>query len=225
MVFERLASAIYNDIIGGLRGYSAAQNMSLEQLEDDIIDERLQIIKEYTLKGIIPKRDLMLSINCIPVDCESLERCRCNMLDDCNEEFAHFEIPQLLGDYGIEAIDYIGSSDRRIPFIIYTDPQYWRYHKYRKRGRNRPFVFIDMTPNVNNMYDCFLFNAPLVTQVSVVGIFKDPRQILNFGCCSVDDVDNFTFINNEIKRRLTEKKIRYYRQLAPPAPVNDQVPR
>ena len=200
-------------------------SMSLEQLEDDIIDERLQIIKEYTLKGLIPKRDLMLSINCIPVDCESLDRCRCKMADDCADLIAHFEIPQLLGDYGIEAIDYIGSTDRMIPFIIYTTPQAWRYHKYRKRALNRPYVFIDMTPNENNMYDCFLFNAPLLKQVSVVGIFKDPRQLSDYGCCSLEDMDNFTFINNEIKRRLTEKKIRFYRQLAPPPTINDQVPR
>lgn len=224
-VFQRLSSAIYNDIVAGLKGYSSTQNMSIEQLEDDIIDERLQIIKEYTLKGVIPKRDLMLSINCIDVDCESLERCRCNLQDDCTELVAHFEIPQLLGDWGIEGIDYIGSTDRRIPFIIYTSPQNWRYHKYRKRARNRPYVFIDMTPNENNMYDCFLFNAPLVKQVSVVGIFKDPRQLLENGCCSEEDIDNFSFINNEIKRRLTEKKIRYYRQLAQPQPINDQVPR
>ena len=46
MVFNKLASAIFNDIIGGLRGYSSNLSMSLEQLEDDIIDERLQIIKE-----------------------------------------------------------------------------------------------------------------------------------------------------------------------------------
>nr|DAT77839.1 MAG TPA: hypothetical protein [Caudoviricetes sp.] len=34
--------------------------------------------------------------------------------------------------------------------------------------------------------------------------------------------DNMTFINNEIKKRLTEKKIRYYRALAPATTPNDQ---
>ena len=42
MVFNKLASAIFNDIYGGLRGYASNLSMSLEQLEDDIIDERLQ---------------------------------------------------------------------------------------------------------------------------------------------------------------------------------------
>ena len=33
------------------------------------------IIKEYALKGILPRNDLMLSINCIPVDCKDLQAC------------------------------------------------------------------------------------------------------------------------------------------------------
>jgi hypothetical protein len=54
-----------------------------------------------------------------------------------------------------------------------------------------------------------------------VAIFKDLRQIENYACCSDLDDDNMSFINNEIKRRLTEKKLRYYRQLAMPAKPND----
>ena len=49
--YEKLSSAIYNDIMSGLRGYSSTPTMSLEQLEDDCVDERLQIIKEYFIKG------------------------------------------------------------------------------------------------------------------------------------------------------------------------------
>lgn len=77
MIYNKLASAIYNDIVSGLRGMHGTATMSIEQLEDDIIDERLQIIKEYSLKGILPKNDLLLSLNCIDVDCKSLERCNC----------------------------------------------------------------------------------------------------------------------------------------------------
>ena len=225
MVFNKLASAIFNDIYGGLRGYASNLSMSLEQLEDDIIDERLQIIKEYYLKGLVPKRDLLLSINCIELDCKSLDRCYCGRTSDCDELVAHFELLQILGDFGAEAIDYIGSTDRQIPFIVYTSPQFWRSRKYRKRGKNKPFVYVDMTPNENNMYDCFVFNAPLLKQISVTAIFKDPRQLEHYGCCPINESENFTFINNEIKRRLTEKKIRYYRQLAPSPTINDQVPR
>lgn len=220
---EKLASAIRNDVVAGLRGYHTNLSMSMEQLCQDIVDERLQILKEYSLRGILPVKDLYLSINCIPVDCKSIERCKCNFQDECSEPpIAHFEIPQILGDYGDLSIDYIGSTDRQLPFVFYTSSTAFRYHKYRKRGKNRPYVWIDITPNENGMYDCFVFNAPLLSNVSVTAIFKDLRQLENYSCCVDMQDDNMSFINNEIKRRLTQKKIQYYRALAPANTPNDQ---
>lgn len=221
MIFEKLASAIRNDVVSGLRGYHTSISMSLEQLEDDIVDERLQIIKEYSLKGILPVKDLLLSINCIDVDCKALERCRCKS-DGCDTLEAHFEIPQVLNDYGSLAIDYIGTTDKQRPFIVYSSSTQWQYHQYRRRGKNTPYVWIDTTPNENGMYDCFIFNAPLIKQVSITAVFKDPRQLEKYGCCQQLNDDNFSFINNEIKRRLTEKKLRFYRQFQAPLLPNDQ---
>nr|DAP34445.1 MAG TPA: Structural protein [Caudoviricetes sp.] len=222
--YEKLSSAIYNDVVSGLRGYSSNPTMSIEQLEDDIIDERLQIIKEYTLRGIVPMKDLLMSINCIPVDCKSIDKCRCER-SACETITAHFEIPQVLGDYGKAWIEYLGSTDKNLSFIVYTNPVIKNYHKYRKRGKNKPYVWIDMTPNENNMFDAYIFNAPLIESVSIVAVFKDPRQLDDYGCCPITDVNNMTFIDAEIKKRLTEKKLRYYRQLAAPIEPNDQVPK
>lgn len=219
---EKLASAIRNDVVSGLRGYHTNMSMNLEQLMDEIVDERLQILKEYSVKGILPVKDLYLSINCIPVDCKDLERCRCASDTECETVTAHFEIPQIVNDYGSLSIDYIGSTDRQNPFIYYTSSVAYRCHRYRKRGKNRPYVWIDTTPNENGMYDCFVFNAPLLGQVSITAIFKDLRQLENYECCTEFRDDNMTFINNEIKKRLTEKKIRYYRQLQAPIEPNNQ---
>lgn len=219
---EKLASAIRNDVVSGLRGYHTNMSMSLEQLCDDIVDERLQIIKEYSLKGVLPTKDLYISINCIPIDCKDLERCRCSYNTECETITAHFEIPQIVNDYGSMSIDYIGSTDRQNPFIYYTSSTAFRYHKYRKRGKNKPYVWIDTTPNENGMYDCFIFNAPMLGQISVSAIFKDLRQLENYACCAELKDDNMSFINNEIKKRLTEKKIRYYKQLAMPNLPNNQ---
>ena len=222
MTIKKIADAIYNDVVSGLQGYHHNPSISMEQLEDDVVDERLQVLKEYSLKGTLPLRDLLLSINCIPVDCKDLERCRCRETIGATPT-AHFEMPQVLLGYGGKAIDFIGSTDRQLSFLYYTSPQVWNtYHKYRKRGKNKPYVFIDTTPNENGMYDAYIFNAPMIKQVSVVAIFKDPRQLENYACCSDLDDDNFSFINNEVKRRLTEKKLRYYRQFAMPPKPNDQ---
>ena len=220
---EKLASAIRNDVVSGLRGYHTNMSMSMEQLCQDIVDERLQILKEYSLKGVLPLKDLYTSINCIQIDCKNIERCKCNTYDDCSDQpIAHFEIPQIVNDYGNLSIDYIGSTDRQLPFVFYTSSTAFRYHKYRKRGKNKPYVWIDTTPNENGMYDCFVFNAPLLDRVSISAIFKDLRQLDKFECCADLQDDNMSFINNEIKKRLTEKKIRYYKNLSLPNMPNDQ---
>lgn len=222
MILDKLVSAIHNDVAAGLRGYHTNMSMSREQTADDIIDMRLQIIKEYSLKGILPYKDLLTEINCIPVDCKNIENCR------CKKEFGtptmHFEIPQLLNDYGAQAIQYIGSTDKQLSFLWYTSLPSFTYSKYKRRKITKPMVFIDTTPNENGMYDCWVFNAPLLKEVSVIAIFKDPRQLERYSCCSSETLedDNFNFINNEIKQRLTKLKLYYYRQVTPPNLPNNQ---
>ena len=116
-----------------------------------------------------------MAINCIDVDCQSLERCNCGKISDDDTLVAHFEIPQLVSDYGKQAIEYVGSTDRQNKFTVITSLSELQNKKYRKRGQKKPYVWIDFAPNSNGMLDCFLFNAPFLEQVSIVGVFKDPR--------------------------------------------------
>jgi len=64
------------------------------------------------------------------------------------------------------------------------------------------------------MYDCFVFNAPLLSTVSISAIFKDLRQLEGYGCCESNSDDNLSFIDNEVVRRLTQKMINWYRAYA-----------
>ena len=181
----------------------------------------MRILKEYAAQGAIDHRDLYLSINCIDVDCKDIERCKCNTTTDCSTVQAHFEIPQIANDFGDYSISYIGSADREIPFVYYTSHTALKNHKYRKRGKNKPYVWIDSSPNENGMLDCFVYNAPLLSQVSVTAIFKDPRQLEQYNCCTEMQDDNKIFIDAEIVDRVTKKYLTYYRQLyMPPMPNN-----
>lgn len=220
---NKLASAIYNDVITGLAGITSTPAMSIDQLEDDIIDERLQIIKEYAARNLVPRNDLLMSINCIQLDCMSLDKCPCGDKTYTKPEL-HFEIPQIINDFGAEAVEFIGSVNRLEFFKVYTNTSF-QFHKYLKRGASRPYVYIEPTPNSNNMYDAWVFGAPLLKTLSVIAIFKDPRQLMQYDCCKGDDIENYSFISAEIKKRLTEKKIRYYRQLATPITSNTQSPK
>jgi hypothetical protein len=216
MTLEQLTSAIYNNLVAGQQGSKFLPMISLEQIEDDIIDERLLILKEYGMKNMLPKKDLLMSINCIELDCKSLDKCPCG--GSYTKPLQHFEIPQLLNDFGDEAVEFIGSIDREIQFVPYTSTSY-QMHKYKRRGANKPYVYIDTTPNENNLYDCWVFNSPLLKRLSVIAIFKDPRQLLQYNCCADEHTVNFNFIDNDIKRRLSEKYLRYYSRVPVQAPI------
>lgn len=224
MELNKLASAILNDILSGLRGITSNISLSVEQLEDDIVDERLTIIKEYALKGLLPVKDLVTSINCLEVDCKPIENCNlCNSNLNVREtKIPHVEIPQIVTDLGVDAIQYFGTVDRNTPFKIYTDISY-QYHKYNRWLGRKPYIYIDTSPNENGMYDCYIFNAPLIKTLSIIAVFKDPRQLEQFTCCNAEEVSNMNFLTNDIKRRITEKKVRWYRNLAAPNLPNDQV--
>jgi hypothetical protein len=148
---KKLASAIYNDIMSGLVGITSNPSMSLQQLEDDVVDERLQIIKEYYMKNLIPRHDLLMSVNCIDVDCKSLDKCPCGGTT-YSPPVAHFELPQIVNDPAARSVEFLGSIDRQVIFKVYTSTSY-QYHKYLRVGANRPYVYIETTPNENNMYD------------------------------------------------------------------------
>ena len=224
---DKLADAIINDIRGGLKGYHQNMSLSKEQLKEEIIQMRLSIIKEYQLKGILPIEDLLVSLNCIPVDCESLDKCRCSGIS-CGKPTAHFQIPQVIFDFGLRnSIKYIGSSNKENSYLIYTQSlnKILSYQKYRKRGKNKPWVYVDVTPNSEGLLDCYIFGAPLVKQITVIAIFKDPRQLDDFKCdCGEENQidNNMNFLDILIKDRLTQQKLRYYRQYAPPVLPNDQ---
>lgn len=226
MKYTKLASAAYNDIVSGLAGFHQTPNISIEQLEDELVLQRLAIIKAYTLKGVIPKKELMVSLNCVPVDCKDIERCSCEFGLPCKgDEIAHFEMPQVNFDFDAGAIEYIGTVDRMNQFKVYTDPQSVKYHKYRKRTFNNPYVFLDYTPNENKMIDGFIFGAPLLKVISIVFIPKDLRQLEKYECCNQSDTDNFSFIDIEAKDALVAKKIQTYRQIYAPILPNTQTPK
>lgn len=46
MELSRISSAIYNDIVSGLAGMNANPTISMEQLEDEVIEMRHTVVKD-----------------------------------------------------------------------------------------------------------------------------------------------------------------------------------
>lgn len=219
MNLEKLSSSIYNNVMSGLRGVTINSPFTLEQIEDDIIDERLKIIKDYARLNLIPVKDLTYSIRCIDVDCESLDRCPCSPSD--LPELKHFEIPQVFAEFGDSGIDFVGSTDGMIEYTTYTN-NLFKQHKYKRRGANKAYVWIDTTPNANNMLDGFIFNAPPMLKSLLVRVIpKDPRDLAKYNCCG-GEIENKTFLDSDIKDRLSRKYLEYYRRAQIPITPNDQ---
>ena len=222
MNVNQIASAIINDLFSGnLVSLSNRAMISQEQIEDECIEARCAIIKDWYLKNMLNLGDMMVAINCVEVDCKDQNKCSC-ISSLANAKMAkHFEIPQLMPGLGVDALAFVGSTDRSHAFKVYYKLEAVKYQqhyqKYRKRSNPKPFVYVEKTPNENGMYDCWIFDAPFVQYIAVIGIFKDPRQLEKYNCC--DDIDYLEMgaISNEIKNRILQKKIQLYRTSAPPA--------
>lgn len=219
---NKLADQVEVNVISGLRGARSNLTLPKELIEDTIVQERLNLLTQYFLKGINRVKNLYVSINCIPIDCQPISKCACGR-HLCNEpEIAHFEIPQIILDNDLSSIQYIGSPDKMNPFSVYTSPMSLNNSKYKKRGKNKPVVYIDTTPNKNGYFDGFIFNAPLLETISIVAIFKDPRQLNKFNCCEYNKNGTVTDLDTEIVDNVTKKLINWYKIGAMPNMPNNQ---
>lgn len=223
MELNKICSAILNDLYGGTSGLNANPAISYLQLEDEVVEKRITVLKELYHKNLLKKGDLAISINCIDVDCEDPGKCNnCGMSDfDSSKREKHFEIPLLIDDFGSDSIIYIGSIDHDVPYTVYYSLDSARQHQYKRRGSNKPYVYVNRTPNQNNMHDCWIFNAPFVKKISVIGIFKDLRQLKQFSCCDSDEFLDFGVVSDEVKNRVKQDKLTFYREHKPnPSPTD-----
>lgn len=223
MTIEAIASAVYNNTVTGLAGITSNPKISVEQLQDEVVAERNQIMREFLLKGILNLDELFLAINCIEVDCDYMSKC-CNL--QVGEKALHFEIPPIIYINGIDTIRFVGSIDRHTRYNVYTDETY-RFHKYRKNKPGSPYVYIDTAINSNGNMDGYIFNVPFVKYISVIALFLDPRKLLEWDCCSENPEVYLDcgILSDEIIRRLTEKYIRWYRSFETPITPNTQQPK
>ena len=93
---------------------------------------------------------MMSAINCIPVDCADPSKC-CSF--PSGQTQLHFEIPRLMDDLGESAINYIGSTDRSTSYDVYFNRDAIKMHSHKRRGADKPYVYIEKTPNANGKYD------------------------------------------------------------------------
>lgn len=222
MTLDKITSAILNDLNSGLNNANASPAISELQLEDEVVEMRHAVIKEWYLKGLIQPKDIMDAINCIPVDCADPSKC-CDISSGKTQ--LHFEIPRLIDDLGDAAIDYIGSTDRSTSYDVYFNRDAVKMHNHKRRGADKPYVYIEKTPNANGKYDGWIYNLPFVKRITVIGAFHDPRELSEYSCCNEQEYLDLGAISNEVKAKLTAQKVQYYRQFLQVPQQNNLIPR
>lgn len=221
MTLDKITSAILNDLNAGLNNANASPAISELQLEDEVIEMRHAVIKEWYLKGLIKPEDIMSAINCIPVDCADPSKC----CIPSGKTQLHFEIPRLIDDLGDSAINYIGSTDRTTSYDVYFNRDAVKMHNHKRRGADKPYVYIEKTPNANGKYDGWIYNLPFVKRITIIGAFHDPRDLDEYACCNAQEYLDLGAISNEVKAKLTAQKVQYYRQLLQVPQQNNLIPR
>lgn len=225
MTINEQAYAVLNNIVSGLKGMTGTMSIPIQQVEEDIILERALVIKEYLAKDLLKGNGVSQTIPSISTSPKELSR-----IDKGLEKAPWFQMPQLITDFGDDCIIYAGSSDRSTPFQVYLNKN-WIYHQYKRRGAHKPFIYIDCSPNSIGWLDCFVVNAPFISEISVTGVFRDPREVDDLICGRFHtgkstyhstEYNDSSHIATETIKRLSEKYIRYYRQLQLINTPNDQ---
>ena len=75
---------------------------------------------------------------------------------------------------------------------------------------------------IENIHDNLVDNLKGFNDTNTIISTQNPRQLEEYSCCNEFGDDNFNFINNEVRNRLTQRKVQYYRQLAAPNLPNTQ---
>lgn len=211
--YTQLASAIYNDLHAGLKGMSNEWTLSIEQLEDTISDFRIKLLSDKLKQDERLAKMFSTALTCIPVDCKPIESC-----PECvggaglpGDPIPHFEIPQPMFNSIRMIIDYVGTTDMSEPYIVYDNIEKMNVHKYRRSRNRKPYVFLNPAPNQNGMIDGYIFGAPYVQEITVVGVFKDLRKFYEDSCCEFDDHSDL--LNAEIREKILAQYATFYNKI------------
>ena len=212
MTLEEMASAIKNNVGGGLREvYNHAY--SITQLEDEINNMRAQIILENSETGILQPEFFLQKIDNLAL---KLVRFPYGGYSNSPERVMHTTIPKLAPTADNSAIQFFGPPDMSLDIKRYYDDSF-NSHRYSRVIKDRPFVYIDVSITGEGEHDTYFFNIENnnLKTASIRAIFDDPIKLM-------EDQGQFAHekefpaplaIQEMIIDRLTMKYVEYYRKM------------
>jgi hypothetical protein len=136
------------------------------------------------------------------------------------------KIPPLSSVFGDKAIEFLGLVNMQESFAVYFSPDDIRNHKYRIKTNKRPFAWVDLASDKNGQQTIYFFNLGKFNPLKFVklrAIFSHPSSVNSDNPNSLDmEYPAPDYMQDAILDVLTEKYIRYYRQLNVPSVPNQQ---
>jgi hypothetical protein len=221
MTLNEIASSIRNNIGNGLKEV-ANYAYPIDQIKDEIGNVRNQILLEDVQGVVLNPEYFAQRLDNIAID---LVRFPFGGYSNSPSLVPHIKLPRLAMTRDDSAIIYLGPPDQSLNFKIYYDYSY-QYHTYSRVIGRRPFAYVDPAHDVSGYMDAYLFNlGPTGLKfLSTRSIFADPVGILELdGLFGVDEeFPAPTSVQEMIIDRITEKYVRYYKQLNHPYQANTQ---
>jgi len=226
MTHLEMASAIRNRVADGLSGNISDQAFSLEQLYDEIDLTRADFVNKYSTTFKLNSKYLLQTLDNLNLAMTDLSSDVCSFIPNCDSQVPAVEIPTLLATPDDSAIEFLGLVNKQEEFAVYYNTADIQNHRVRIRTAHRPFAWVDTSMNKNGKNTLYFFNLgkynPLKF-VSIRAMFNHPSDLLALDPNALDrEYPAPLHMQNAIVDTLTEKYIRYYRQLNIPGTPNTQ---
>jgi len=224
MTHNEIASTIRNKVADGLSGNITNQAFSIEQLMDEIDLVRAELAHKYSTNFKLDKKYLIQELNNVKVECKNLSS-DC-FIDEPGADVPSILIPRIMATFQDQAIEYLGLNNMQESFAVYFHPEDIRNHKVRIRTKKRPFAWVDLANNSQDMMRIFFFNFGLYNPlkfIKVRAIFEHPTSLhISDPNAADNEYPAPAYMQKMIIDELVEKYIRYFRQLTIPEVPNTQ---
>jgi hypothetical protein len=219
MTQNEMASAILNRITDGLSGAIANLSISTTQLMDEIDLQRADFISKFDGTKKLDLAFLEQGLDNLQIVCRPISNpgaCPPALIK-YGVDVPSVKVPKLTSGFTRSTLSYVGLVNKQKAFLVYFDLSEVINHKYRLRTKQFPFVWVDTQVDDNNEITLYFFNLgqyESLKYISVRGIFEHPSHLFSANPDSLDkEYPAPGHIKNMIIDALTEKYIRYFRQL------------
>ena len=178
MTVNEIASTIENNVSDALSGAILNRAISVQQIQSEVDLLREKFFYEQLKTGKIDAKYFMQSLNTQPLVCRDFVR-DCGAIKS-GEAVPSIRIPKLISTQDNSQIEYIGLANKQKRFITYFDIDDISNHKFRLKTSHSPFVWVDLTPDNDNMIVIYFFNLgqyATLKYVDVRAAFAKPSEL------------------------------------------------